>query len=284
MRILFLFLCLFTLSGLSAQKIPKKYLNKPSIRLDENLKEIDRATFHQKFKTRLVKQSIHDQDSLVIFKLDFREYFGAIPTNVKSQLNKLFFKRFGADSTKIWVLHYLEALPNVSEMYPKSGIVFLDSLGNDVGGVKKEVINLGYNTSYDLNYSRSPSITDVNLRHKHVMSYLDFKKIVPRERKKYDKRSEVEFLHFYGINMGYPQEDLEADKWYKDHNLMLRNVFGDPFDMYGTLIVYPDGKYYASRKIRSFKDEKHLLKEKWYLRYQKKWRLKYEAYRKIKPE
>jgi len=212
--------------------------------VDETYKEITFQKFNKKLESRLFYTVVVINDTAVVKKLRFKEFFGHLDIK-KKQLNKLFNKRFGIDSTRVWLIHYIDSLPDVTKLAKKSGVVYL-------GPSKK--------------------------RHKHVMSYLDYRKIIPRETRKYRKLKEVSLMHFYNFNKGYLQEDIELEKWYRDPNLILKNIFTDGMKMYKIIVIHPNGKFYVRIVRKLFSEEKKFLKYKSFNRQEKKWRKKLEKY------
>jgi hypothetical protein len=212
--------------------------------VDETYKEITFQKFNKKLESQLFFTVTAINDTAIVKKLRFKEFFGHLGIK-KKQLNKLFAKRFDIDSTKIWLIHYMDSLPDVTKMAKKSGVVYIDSSKR---------------------------------RHKHVMSYLDYRKIIPRETKKYRNLKKVSLLHFYNFNKGYLQKDIELEKWYKDSNLILKSIFTDGMKMYKTIVIHPNGKFYVRIVRKLFSEERKLLKYESFNRQEKKWRKKLERY------
>ncbi len=215
------------------------------IYVNEKYEEIDFNTFSRKVQSELFFVSEVENDTAVFKKIRFKEFYGDLTNRKKSQLNKLFLKKFNIDSTKIWFIHYQDSLPNIQLMPEKSGIIYLDSF---------------------------------KIRHRHVMSYEDDKKIIPRELKEYKKVKNLSLLHFYGINKGYPAI-TEEYKWFKDYNLILKKTFTDGMKMYRAIIIYPNGNFVVYAINKPPFEIKKLLNFKSFKKAEKKWRRKYEKYK-----
>ena len=267
-----LFTVLFTLLALITYAQKKK-----TIYFDENYETISLKKFDKKAGLNFFLVATIKNDTTTFKKLRFKEFFGKLSIKKKSQLNKLFKKRFEIDTTKVWLIHYIDSLPNVKKMYKKSGFVFLDSMGDDVGEVltKKEFKNV--------TLSNSSSLVDknkryINKRHKHVVDYESYKRIIPNEVEKYSRFKKLELLHFYNYNKGYPTEDIQLEKWFKDGNLVLRKIFTDGIAMYRTIVIHPNGNFYIVAHNISYDKQKNKINFKSYKRAKKKWRKEYEKY------
>ena len=214
---------------------------KKTVYVDENYQIVSRKEFNKKNRSKLFYITNLDLDTAFYKKLRYKEFFGKLDFKKKHQLNKLFQSRFKIDTTKIWVIHYIDSLPNVKEMPKKSGIVFLDS---------------------------------IKVKHKHVVSYEDYRKGISKEKKQYNKFKDVELIHFYEFNKGYPKKDIESDHWYHDNIKMLKRIFTDGMKMYKVIILFPNGDFclnpYGYDKV------KKILKKKKYYKEKKKWEKKHK--------
>lgn len=242
---------------------------KDTIYVDESYNKITRNEFKRKALSSLFYSANLNKDSIHYKKLRYKEYFGSLGFKKKHQLNKLFNLRFKIDTTKIWLIHYVDSLPDMKRMPVKSGIILLDSIGRQDGKIlsKKDFSNLLINRSTN----RITINSDVSKRkHRHVTSYKDYKRIISKERKRYKKFKNVELIHFYEFNKGYPKEDIENNKWYQDKNKLLKRTFTDGMKMYKVIVLFPNGDFclnpYGPDKA------KKILKRKKYLREKKKWK------------
>ncbi len=253
-----IFLIFFTFQSYSQEK--------KRIYVDENYKEISFEKFNFKYRSELFDIINAETSTSLYRKLRFKIFFGNLNQFKKSQLNKFYYKKFRIDSTKIWLIHYTDSLPNIKFMPKKSGVFMLDSLGNNIGKVlnKKEF--------EDKVIKRSNYSIKINLksRHRHVLSYEDYDEIISKEQQEYNKVNDLLLLHFYNFNKGYPVSN-KKNQWLKDLNLIIRKTFSDGISMYKILIIHPNGDYYAGSCSSCFTDEKKLLKLKSFKKAKKKW-------------
>ena len=164
--------------------------------INYNSNQITAEEFKRLFDTDLFKELDFKSDSIHFKKLVFNKRFGFLSKIAKSQLNKRLFSRYAIDSTKIWVIHYVDSLPPKASMPKKSYIVYLD---------------------------------DKKMRHKHVTSYKDFVKGSKIHFKEFKNNENVTFIHFWRAGgQGYPQELLKSLNWYYDpssaKSLTSRNI------------------------------------------------------------
>ena len=241
---------------------------KKLIYVDENYKEINFKKFKSKFKSEVFFVVVAETDSVIYKKLRFKEYFGKLDIKKKSQLNKLFFKRVDIDTTKIWLIHYLDSLPDIKFMPKKSKIILLDSLNKPVG---ERIIKKLYKKC-TIVFSSKKTFGN---KHLHAISYIDFKKNISYEINKIKKYQNVTLLHFYEENKGYP---IENDKWLKDYNSILKKTFNDGMQTYRTIIIYPDGEFYASSMHKCNFNEKALINKKKFKKLKKQFIRNYSIY------
>lgn len=225
---------------------------KKIIYVDENFKEISLDQYKNKFKSKLFLEVTVKKDTAIFKKLRFKEYFGRLDHIKKSQLNRLFIKRYVVDTSKIWLIHYKHFLPNIEQMPEESRIIYIDSLNKPTG----KILNFK-------NYSPC-NIANVKLLrtelHKYEISYKEFRLIIPKELKEFKNIKNLEFLHFYDKNKGYPVEK-DNYKWLKDHNSILRKSFSDGMFMYRTIVIYPNGEFYLSETPCRINEKKYLRKK-----------------------
>ena len=120
-------------------------------------------------------------------------------------------------------------------------MIFLDSVGNQDG---KMLSNKQYKNSLVRKSGNAIYLnTQINnTRHRHIISLSDYKKIIPNEKRKYNKVKGVDLLHFYNYNKGYLKNDI-SNNLYKDHNLILKRTFTDGMRMYNTIILFANGDF-----------------------------------------
>lgn len=243
--------------------------DKEIIHIDENYKEISLSEFERKTNLDFFVIATTTNDTAIYKKVRFREYFGKLNLKKKHQLNKLLYKKHNIDSIKIWLIHHTDSLPSKNKFYIKSGIILLDSLGNEYG----EVMSIKDFNSKHAKRLYKQSLND-NRIVKSVRSYEDYKKIAVNEKKEFGRLNNVELLHFYNFNKNYP---LENDKfnWVQDTNLIFQKIFTDGNRMYMNLIVYPNGDFYAHSGRAPLWKQKKLLKRRLYNKLKKEWFLEY---------
>jgi len=238
---------------------------KERVYVDENYQKIDFQKFTKKLQSNLFYVAKVENDTALFKKLRFKQYFGNIGLKKKYQLNKLFYKRYQIDTTKTWLIHYLDSLPDIAKMPVESGVIFLDSMGNQDGKMlsetqyKNSLVRKSGNAIY-LNTQIN------NKRHMHIISFSDYKKIIPNEKRKYKKVKDVDLLHFYNYDKGYLKNDIN-NNLYKDHNLILKRTFTDGMRMYNTIILFANGDFCLNPNGKV----KKLLKPVKFKKEEKKW-------------
>ncbi|MET2983765.1 hypothetical protein [Aureibaculum conchae] len=251
---------------------------KKIIYVDEKFEKIDFKSYTKKLNSELFLISMLESDTAIFKKLRFKEYFGSLGKK-KAQLNKLYQQRYTIDSTKTWLIHYTDSLPDVTKMPKESSIQLFDSKGRKM---------LMSNSEYDRLYNqqlrkfatrdsiiykgRTLVLAD---RHIHVSSYLDYKESILKEIKRYKKYKSISILHFYNINKGFPVHEIK-NFWVKDENEILKKSFSDGQLQYKFLLIYPNGDFYASHYFKRFSDEKKLFNHKRFKKLKKKWLRKVE--------
>lgn len=241
---------------------------KDTIYVNDKFVKIDLQGFKSEIKSNLYSINEIDTDSVFYRKLRFKKYYGALSLIKKQELNKFFMSKFKIDTNKVLYIHYLDTLPDISKMYKTSGIIALDSTKAYFGKVltRKEYS--------DLSHANATSFYDlINNKIKYVISYDDYKKRIEKEIEEYNKLKNVKILHFYDLNKGYPEKDVEFQELYKDFNLILKNTFTDGMKVYKSIIIYPNGEFFLSDYTgRHF--NKKLLKPKFFKKGYREWRSK----------
>lgn len=216
--------------------------HKKIIYVDEAYIPIDAEEFLRKEKSNLFLVATVKSDTAIYKKLRYKEYFGKIDTVTKSQLNKFFHARFSIDSTKTWLIHYRDTMPNPKLMPEESGIVYTDSTKS---------------------------------RHRHVSSLKDDQAIIPKELKKYTKFKNLELLHFFNVTNGYPIKTEEYE-WYQDTALLLKKIFSDGMIAYTNLVIHPNGEFYVTAVGKKDRDLNRVLVYKTYKKEKEKARKKHQ--------
>ena len=189
------------------------YSQQKTVYVGENYDKIPKSKFNELLKSNLYDIAKTTRDSVIYKKIRYKEYFGKLNQSNKSQLNKLFSLRYKIDSTKKWIFHYIDTLPNKEKMPKLSGILVYDSIDTQkTFFLSKKIFNKNY-----LKY--------MNTRHRHVMSYDQYQKKVKKEKKQISKK--ITFTHIYNQNNGIPEEFLEEMNYYKDNVPVFRNIFSD---------------------------------------------------------
>ena len=93
------FLLVFGIQQVLAQK--------KVVYINAGYKKIDSVTFNNKAQLDLFLVATIENDSVILKKLRYKEYFGTLNPQKKSQINKLFYKLYRIDTSKIWYIHYL---------------------------------------------------------------------------------------------------------------------------------------------------------------------------------
>ncbi|KZS39574.1 hypothetical protein AWE51_07930 [Aquimarina aggregata] len=208
---------------------------KKKIYLDEFNQQIKFEAYRQKSQSKVFDQVTFNNDTVEVKKLRFRTYFGKLNTEKKEQLNKFFLARHGIDSTKVWLIHHVDTLPNPKQMPKTSKIVYLDS---------------------------------TKRKHKHVLNLEDYEGIIAKERENLKHKKDIALLHFYTNDNQYPVQE-HSNNWYKDESTILKRIFSDGFMRYRVIIVYPNGDFFLSHYYRC--NEKELLRAKGFKKRKKQW-------------
>lgn len=243
--------------------------SKKTIYLNDLYDPISLEEFERKVNTNFFTNATFSNDTAIFHKLRYREYFGKIECKKKIQLNKLFSNRYNVDTTKVWLIHYKDSLPDISKMSKKAGYIILDTLGNELTGI------LSWNE-----YVHSDKRKGWNrYLYKYLESYENFKKGIDFEKRYLKKKNKFEFLHLYGINKGYPV-GLDNFNWLEDSGGVIPKVFSDGLLAYKQIVVHPDGNFYAITYSDSLDLQKRKLKYKSFLRAKKIWLREYELLKK----
>jgi len=234
--------------------------------IDERYKEISLTEFESKAQSNFYLIATSSNDTAIFKKIRFREYFGKLDTKKKHQLNKLLYQKHKIDSTKIWLIHHIDSLPNIDKFREKSGIILLDSLGNEFGKIMN-VKEFNFKHAERLYHQKKINFYKT---HKMVTSYKNYKKNAVKEKREFGRFKNLELLHFYNFNKNYPLENDQFN-WKHDSNQIFQKVFTDGNKMYLNLIIFPNGDFYTHSGRASLKKQKKLLKKKFYDRLKKDW-------------
>ena len=211
---------------------------------DEKYNDISQEEFNRKVTSDLFLTVSLENDTVVINKLRFVNYFGDLGSKKKSQLNKLFHKRFQIDSTKVWLIYYQDTLPNLKVIKNK-------------------------NTYAILKYKKKHGLAD------RLIVIDEFGHYIHSETKKYKKLKNVSLLYFYEGNKGYPLKRNKIRR-YKDYNSILTRTFTDGMRMYKYIIVHPNGNFNLSSYVKSFSENRMLLELKSFKEMEENWIMLHE--------
>ena len=231
-----------------------------TVYVDDSYDEITKEKFERLLKSNLYDIAQSTRDKKIYKKLRYKEYFGRLSKKNKDQLNKLFNSRYNIDSTKKWLFHYLDSLPNKEKMPKISGVIIYDSLDTKKSFFlpKKKFNN---------NYKKY-----MNSNHRHVMCYDEFQDRIRKEKKKISKK--IVFTHIYNQNNGIPEEFLKEMNYYKDNIPIFRNIFSDGMKNYKTILIFPNGNFYLVNNY-NISNVKKLLQSRSYNKRKKNWSKKH---------
>lgn len=205
---------------------------KDTIYLNASYKEIAKTEFQERIRSNLFYTANIKGDSVFYMKLRYKQYYGKLESSKKNQLNKIFASRFQIDTTKTWLIHYIDTLfkksinPKLKHIRDRD--IFMDSVC---------YINLIRNIDYSVN----------------------------KKTRKFKKFKKTELIHFYGFNKGYPIEEIEYGKWYKDQNKIVKKIFNDGIRHYNTIIIFPNGDFCLDPwpiQVKRILNRRGYLKEK----------------------
>ena len=228
--------------------------------LNEAFEPISAKEFEFKVNTNFYTNATFANDTTLFHKLRYREYFGKLSMNKKKQLNKLFAGRYNVDTTKVWLIHYKDSLPDITKMSKKTGFIILDSLGNEISEIlsKKKYVNSDKRKGWNRHL------------YKYVKSYESFRNEVNVEIKYFGNQKKYELLHFFGVNNGYPVEG-DDHNWIQDSIGIIPKLFTDGLLIYKFIVLHPDGNFYAITHGDSLDRQKRKLNYKLFLKAKKLW-------------
>ncbi len=235
---------------LNAQELPLVYV-------DENFQKIPEEIYINKQESNTFLEAEIVSDTAIYKKLFYKEFFGTLDKNKKSQLNKLLLQKYEVDSTKVWVIHYVDSLPDVSTLSKKSKIIYepVDSTQASL----EAAAYLNANRKFIANKFSTKEFNEKlnRTKHSHIFSYKSWYKSTKKEIKKYRKTDHALLLHFYGHNAGFPETDRDV-RWLEDPYNVLKAIFSDGVKNYPTIILHPDGSFFVSYYTIPFDKEKEL--------------------------
>ena len=244
---------------------------------DEKGNNISFSSYRFKLSSGFYYATSSSNDATLINGMKFKEEYGQLDLIQKKQLNKLYAKRNNIDSTKTWLIHYIDSLPNIRNMPKTTGLYSFNEFETKIAEEIKS--RRFYHFAKD-SLLRSQKLYEykgyVGYSIKIALNYNDYKKISLQEHKKYAKFESVELIHFFELNKGYPKEDIKKEKLFQDEYLVLKKIFNKNVDDdYHIIVIYPNGKYYKvySREIFKVK-ERQILKYKSFTRLEKLWKKK----------
>lgn len=248
MRLFAIFL--FCLSGI-AQETPVVYV-------DENFKPISEVEFQLKLKADYFSEAKIPGDSVVYKKLFFNQYFGTLDQTKKSEIQKLFYSRLNLDTTKIWVIHYGDTLPDITTLSKRTYIEYLPKYQTEESF--EAVRKLNRNSFTD---TKSIEAALQLVTHKHHRSFKSSQRNIRRELRAYRKHKNALLLHFFNVNQGYPTNHRGV-VWLKDHYKVIRKTFNDGAYNYKFIILYPNGDFFVSYKQLPYEKESKYLNEAYF--------------------
>ncbi len=251
----YLVLCLFGFY-LTAQELPVVYV-------DESLQTIPEEVYVNKQKMNIFLEAEIVTDTVIYKKLFYNKFFGTLDKNKKSQLNKLLYQRYQMDSSKVWVIHYTDSLPDVTTLPKKDKIVY-----KPVDSTQESKEAALYFNSINRIRSNSFSSTDYHeklnrTKRYHHFSYKSWYNSRKKEIKKYSKIDNTLLLHFYDYNAGFPAIDKNV-KWHKDPYSIIKSIFSDGVKNYSRIIIHPDGDFFVSYCCLTFEEEKELTNKEFF--------------------
>lgn len=239
---------------------------------DEKGNNISFSSYNNRLNSGLYYATSSGYDTTFIKGMKFKEEYGKLDLIQKKQLNKLYAKRNDIDSTKTWLIHYIDSLPNITNMPKTTGLYLFNEFESKIAEeIKSRRFYHFAKDSFLISYKGY-----VGYSKKIALNYNDYKKISLQEHKKYAKFESVELIHFFELNKGYPKEDIKKEKLFQDEYLVLKKIFNKNVDDdYHIIVIYPNGKYYKvySREIFKVK-ERQILKYKSFTRLEKLWKKK----------
>ncbi|MGG8495376.1 hypothetical protein ACQY1Q_03085 [Tenacibaculum sp. TC6] len=234
---------------------------KTVIYINEKHQITSSKAYYNKLKTQLFDNVTIKKEDTILKKLSYTDFFGKLSSTKIKQLQKLYALRYGIDSTKTWLIHYVDTLPDKSKMPKESGILFKNPLTTDSIFITQTALEKGNNSFL---YEKYPY-------HKHLKSYPDY---IDTWHKEITNTNYVDtsttLLHFYAVNKGIPDEDIKKYGYYNDISTLLKKSFNDGTGKNKLIIIYPDGAFYTST-LKEHKKVKKLTQRRIYERKKQKW-------------
>lgn len=227
-----------------------------TIYIDESYEEISKEKFDRLLESNLYDIAETIRDEKIYKKLRYKEYFGRLSKKNKDQLNKLFNSRYNIDSTKKWLFHYIDSLPNKEKMPKISGVIIYDSVETKKSFFLSKKV-------FKKNYRKY-----INSKHRHVMSYDEFQDNIRKEKNKISKK--IDFTHIYKQNNGIPEKFLKEMNYHKDNIPVFRNIFSDGMKNYNTILIFPNGDFYLVNNY-NMSNVKKLIQSSFYKKRKKNW-------------
>lgn len=198
--------------------------NKEIYYIDEASKSIDFSDYKKRLKSKMFFENIIENDSAIFKKLRFKEFYGKIDATQKTQVNSLFSKLYAIDSTKTWLIHYQDTLPDIKIEQKRLKTVHLDSMRPRKG----------------------------------LFNYEDDVKLIEKELAFYGKMENIILLHFFNTNNGYPI-DNEGKEWYYDYSSILRKFFNVRLEPFYMCVIHPSGDFYVTPLVVTFPNQEKIL-------------------------
>jgi hypothetical protein len=242
-----LFCCLWHLST-SGQETEVFY--------NEKYQKIKKSIFENKLKSKLFFTASWKNDTAKFHKLRYAEFFGKMDSIKHKQLKSQLSSKYNLNPNKRWLIYYIDSLPDVKKMPPKSGFFYIDTIA-------KDSIFIPRNGRRSKKFDREK----YNYRF-HVRSLKSYQKGIKRASKK--SNSSVECFYLYNFNNGFSIINSKKFRLYKDPNQIVKKVFSDGQISYKAIILDIYGNFYVTSADNG-EHQKIMLTEKGYSTYKRKW-------------
>jgi len=156
---------------------------------------------------------------------------------------------YAIDSTKTWLIHYQDTLPNPKIVSKNSKIRYLNAN---------------------------------HISNKRIKNLKDYHKIIPKQKSAYSKCEDLALLYFYDVQNDYPIK-TKSYQWHQDKGLLIKKLFNDGMKAYKTIIIHPNGDFYMTATRKTKNELKNILVVKKYKKTKKKTIKKFDKLNSKKP-
>lgn len=170
------------------------------------------------------------------------------------------YHRYQIDSTKTWVIHYSDTLPDKTTLSKKTYLEYLPKYQTEESF---EAVRKLKQNSFTDTKNIAAALKLVTTKHHH--SFKTSQNNLRRELRSYKKHKNALLLHFFNINKGYPTKD-RIEVWLKDPYEVIRKTFNDGIYNYKHIVFYPNGEFFVSYSKLPYEKEIEYLDKAYFIK------------------